>query len=115
MSNVLPREKRISALHHLVEGNTLRSTNRLTGVSPLSYTHVTPIALIAHDYMVIAVKPDSRFKTAREMFQQMAKDPNSVTGGMNNRAGAGHIAAPVQSHHSFPCLQRHRRHRDAGS
>jgi len=32
MSNVLPREKRISVLHHLVEGNTLRSTTRLTGV-----------------------------------------------------------------------------------
>lgn len=32
MSNVLPREQRISVLHHLVEGNTLRSTSRLTGV-----------------------------------------------------------------------------------
>jgi IS1 family transposase len=32
MANVLPREKRIAVLHHLVEGNTLRSTARLTGV-----------------------------------------------------------------------------------
>ena len=32
MANVLPRDKRISVLHHLVEGNTLRSTSRLTGV-----------------------------------------------------------------------------------
>jgi IS1 family transposase len=32
MSNVLPREKKIEVLHHLVEGNTLRSTSRLTGV-----------------------------------------------------------------------------------
>jgi IS1 family transposase len=32
MANVLPREKRISVLHHLVEGNTLPSTTRLTGV-----------------------------------------------------------------------------------
>lgn len=32
MANVLPRERRIEVLHHLVEGNTLRSTNRLTGV-----------------------------------------------------------------------------------
>lgn len=78
--------------HFLSMANATLVTNRITGVSPLSYVHVTPIALIGHDYMIIAVKPDSRFKTAREMFQQMAKDPNSVTAGMNNRAGAGHTA-----------------------
>ena len=32
MANHLPREKQIEVLHHLVEGNTLRSTARLTGV-----------------------------------------------------------------------------------
>jgi hypothetical protein len=32
MCNILPREKQIEVLHHLVEGNTLRSTARLTGV-----------------------------------------------------------------------------------
>jgi len=32
MANHLPREKQIEVLHHLVEGNTLRSTTRLTGV-----------------------------------------------------------------------------------
>jgi IS1 family transposase len=32
MCNVLPREKQIEVLYHLVEGNTLRSTARLSGV-----------------------------------------------------------------------------------
>jgi len=32
MANILPREKQIEVLHHLVEGNTLRSTARLSGV-----------------------------------------------------------------------------------
>ena len=32
MANPLPRQKQIEVLHHLVEGNTLRSTTRLTGV-----------------------------------------------------------------------------------
>ncbi len=32
MANVLPRDKQIAVLHHLIEGNTLRSTSRLTGV-----------------------------------------------------------------------------------
>jgi IS1 family transposase len=33
MANVLPRDRQISVLHHLVEGNTLRSTSRLSGVA----------------------------------------------------------------------------------
>lgn len=37
MANVLPREQQITVLQHLVEGNTLRSTSRLTG------THRTTI------------------------------------------------------------------------
>jgi IS1 family transposase len=32
VANILPREKQIEVLHHLVEGNTLRSTARLTGI-----------------------------------------------------------------------------------
>ncbi len=32
MCHVLSREKQIEVLHHLVEGNTIRSTERLTGV-----------------------------------------------------------------------------------
>ena len=61
-------------------------------VSPLSYAHVTPLALLAHDYMIIVVRADSPFKTARDLFERMAKDPNSVTGGMTARGGVGHIA-----------------------
>jgi len=44
MANVLPREKKIEVLHHLVEGNTLRSTSRLTGV------HRTTIMNLALDF-----------------------------------------------------------------
>ncbi len=32
MANILKREQQIEVLHHLIEGNTLRSTTRLTGV-----------------------------------------------------------------------------------
>ena len=32
MSNCLPREKQIEVLRHMVEGNTIRSTTRLSGV-----------------------------------------------------------------------------------
>ena len=78
--------------HYISMANATLVTNRITGVSPLSYTHVTPLALIAHDYLVIAVKPDSPFKTARDLIQQIAKDPNSASGGINARGGTGHVA-----------------------
>ncbi|MEQ1772357.1 MAG: tripartite tricarboxylate transporter substrate binding protein [Burkholderiales bacterium] len=78
--------------HFISMANATLVTNRITGVSPLSYTHVTPLALIAHDYLVIVVKPDSPFKTARDLIQQVAKDPNSASGGINARGGTGHVA-----------------------
>ena len=40
MCNILPREKQIEVLHHLVEGNTLRSTARLTGVHRTTIMHL---------------------------------------------------------------------------
>jgi putative tricarboxylic transport membrane protein len=78
--------------HFISMANATLVTNRITGVSPLSYAHITPLALIAHDYLVIVVKPDSPFKTARDLVQQIAKDPNSVSGGINARGGTGHVA-----------------------
>ena len=55
MANILPREKQIEVLHHLVEGNTLRSTARLTGV------HRTTIM----DLMVRFGKGCKRFMDSR--------------------------------------------------
>jgi putative tricarboxylic transport membrane protein len=78
--------------HYLSMANATLVTNRLTGASVLSYAHTTPVALLAHDYMIIVVKPDSPFTTARDLFTRIAKDPGSVTGGMTARGGAGHIA-----------------------
>jgi putative tricarboxylic transport membrane protein len=78
--------------HFISMANATLVTNRITGVSPLSYAHTTPLALIAHDYLVIVVKPDSPFKTARDLVQQIAKDPNSASGGINARGGTGHVA-----------------------
>lgn len=78
--------------HYLSMANTTLATISKTGVSPLSYAHVTPLALLAHDYMIIAVRTDSPFRTARDLFERMAKDPNAVTGGMTARGGVGHIA-----------------------
>ncbi len=78
--------------HYLSLANTTLATISKTGVSPLSYSHVTPLALLAHDYMIIVVRADSPFKTARDLFERMAKDPNAVTGGMTARGGVGHIA-----------------------
>jgi IS1 family transposase len=40
MPNILPRERQIAVLHHLLEGNTLRSTTRLTHVHRTTSQHL---------------------------------------------------------------------------
>lgn len=40
MANVLARDRQVSVLHHLVEGNTLRSTTRLSGVHRSTITNL---------------------------------------------------------------------------
>lgn len=40
MANVLARDRQVSVLHHLVEGNTLRSTTRLSGVHRATITNL---------------------------------------------------------------------------
>jgi IS1 family transposase len=41
MANILPRDKQIEVLQHLVEGNTLRSTTRLTGIHRTTISNLT--------------------------------------------------------------------------
>ena len=40
MANALPKHRQVSVLHHLCEGNTLRSTSRLTGVHRTTITNL---------------------------------------------------------------------------
>jgi putative tricarboxylic transport membrane protein len=53
--------------------------NRLMGTSPLTYTHFTPLNIIAREFVVITVKGDSPIKTLADLTARMKQDPNALS------------------------------------
>lgn len=68
-------------------------TNRIVGVHPLTYTDVTPLALLTSEYLGISVRADSPLKTAQELIAKLRADPASVSFAITGRASGSHIAA----------------------
>ena len=53
--------------------------NKLMGTSPLTYTHFTPLNIVAREFVVLAVKADSPIKTLADLTARMKKDPQSLS------------------------------------
>jgi putative tricarboxylic transport membrane protein len=53
--------------------------NKLLGTSPLTYTHFTPLNILAREFVVFAVKGDSTIKTLADLTARMKKDPQSLS------------------------------------
>ena len=78
-----------------VSSNTLL-TNHITGISPLSYTDFTPLAIMINEYISMVVKPDSPLKTGRDLITTLKADPSSVVFGISTQLGnINHIAVAV--------------------
>ncbi|HSQ05598.1 MAG TPA: tripartite tricarboxylate transporter substrate binding protein, partial [Burkholderiales bacterium] len=68
-------------------------TNQITGGNPLTYTDVTPIAMLVHEYVVFAVNIDSAIRDARDFIERVRRDPASVSVGFSPGLGAAaHIS-----------------------
>jgi putative tricarboxylic transport membrane protein len=53
--------------------------NKLMGTSPLTYTHFTPLNIVAREFVVLAVKADSPIKTLADLTARMKKDSQSLS------------------------------------
>jgi len=53
--------------------------NKIMGTSPLTYTHFTPLNILAREFVVITVKADSPIKTLADLTARMKKDPQSLS------------------------------------
>ena len=53
--------------------------NKLMGTSPLTYTHFTPLNIIAREFVVISVKADSPIKTLADLTARLKKDSQSLS------------------------------------
>jgi putative tricarboxylic transport membrane protein len=59
----------------------------------VGYKDITPLAMMAAEYVGIAVRADSPFRNGRELMDTLKKDPQSVVFGISNSLGnANHQA-----------------------
>ncbi|MCE9640199.1 MAG: tripartite tricarboxylate transporter substrate binding protein [Betaproteobacteria bacterium] len=75
-------------------------TNKIIGMSPLSYTDFTPIALLFDEYITVSVRADSPIKNVQDMIERLRKDPSSlsiaVASALGNHIHVG-IAKPLKT------------------
>ena len=63
-------------------------TNAITGVNPLTWTDVTPIAQLFTDYVVHAVRADSPIRSVKDLLERLKADPQSVSVSLGSARGS---------------------------
>lgn len=67
--------------HLYVESNRIYVA-RIVGTTPLTYTDVTPLGRLMTEYLVWAVRADSPYKTAKDVFEKLKGNPTAVSFGV---------------------------------
>ena len=67
----------------------------ITGKPPVQLSQATPIARLSSEYNVFVLPADSKFKTMKDVVEQLKKDPGSVKWGGGSRGSTEHIAAAM--------------------
>lgn len=67
-------------------------TNSITGANPITYTDVTPLALLTSEYIGLSVKVDSPVRTGKELLDRLRADPGSMTVAITSIASGNHMA-----------------------
>lgn len=82
--------------HYLMVTTPTYLTNHITGRTSVGHTDVTPLAQVGSEYVVFAVKADSRFNTGTDLAEAFRRDPAAVTVALANALGNhNHIAASM--------------------
>lgn len=62
-------------------------TNHISGRMPLTYSDLTPLAILFDEYITVAVKADSPIKNGREIIDRLKKDPGALSFGVATSLG----------------------------
>ncbi len=82
--------------HYLATATPTLLTNNILGVSPLNYTHFTPISVLYGEHIGFATRADGPFKTGKELIARMKSAPESVAFAFGtSRGNANHIAVAM--------------------
>ena len=74
--------------HFVVVAQAGLITNRISGLSPISYTDLTPLAFVGDEPVGLTVRADAPFKTVRDFADQLKKDPQSLSISVGSTRGA---------------------------
>jgi putative tricarboxylic transport membrane protein len=74
--------------HFVVVAQAGLITNRISGLSPIHYTDLTPLAFIGDEPVGLTVRADAPFKTVRDFADQLKKDPQSLSISVGSTRGA---------------------------
>jgi putative tricarboxylic transport membrane protein len=82
--------------HAIALGGPNLISNQITGLHPIGYEDVTPIAMLLDDYVALVVRADSPLKSMRDVIEQLRKDPGALSIACGPALGGGaHIGAVV--------------------
>jgi putative tricarboxylic transport membrane protein len=82
--------------HVLVLAQAGLITNRISGLSPISYTDLTPIAFVGSEPVGLTVRADAPYKNLKEFAEQLKKDPQSLSISTGSTRGAvNHFAVAM--------------------
>lgn len=82
--------------HYLEIGNSTLLTNHLIGRSTVSYTDLTPIAMLLAESVALSVRADSPIKSGKDLLERLKKDPSAVSVSVGSSlGGVNHIAAAL--------------------
>lgn len=72
--------------HALVISGTGMVVNSILGRG-VGYKDITPVAMVAQEYVGVAVRADAPLKSGRDLIDTLKKDPNSISFGIANSLG----------------------------
>lgn len=79
--------------HYLYVTSPTLLTSFITGTTSVNHTHVTPLAQLFNEYVVITVGANSKIRDGRMLMDMLLKEPASVSIGFATALGnANHIA-----------------------
>lgn len=74
--------------HRIAVARTGLLTNHIRGLSPLNYTDMTPIALVADDPMALTVRADSAIKSVGDLTARWKADPQALAISLGSSVGS---------------------------
>jgi putative tricarboxylic transport membrane protein len=78
--------------HYLATATATLLTNNILGVSPLNYTHFTPVSVLYGEYIGFATRADGPYKSGKDIMAKLKSAPDSVAFAFGtSRGNANHI------------------------